>query len=216
MAATDPVIPVLQAWKRELPEALTPYSELAKRVMLLGAQLHREMTAVAEAHGLTLGEYDVLVALRRAGRPYELTPTQLRRELLLSSGGVSNLIRGLSERGLVERHPGSADKRSTNVRLRPAGVRLAERAVRASAQAQVRVLGQLPAEQAHSAAQLLASTHPSTAITTHGHDASAVAASPAAPTTAPNRGLNVTPPSQGNARSSNQIPLPGFEPGLPP
>jgi DNA-binding MarR family transcriptional regulator len=114
------------------------------------------VTAAAAAHGLTLGEYDVLAALRRAGEPYELTPTQLRRELLLSSGGVSNIVRGLTERGLAERRPWSGDRRSNSVRLCPEGARAAEHAVVASAQAQARVLGRLPAEQAHSAAQLLA------------------------------------------------------------
>jgi len=47
-------------------------------------------------HGLTVTEHDVLAALRRQGDPFWLTPTQLKRALLLSSGGTSNVLRQLA------------------------------------------------------------------------------------------------------------------------
>ena len=38
-------------------------------------------------HGLQPGRFDLLAALRRAGEPYALKPTQLMQRMLLSSGG---------------------------------------------------------------------------------------------------------------------------------
>jgi DNA-binding MarR family transcriptional regulator len=53
-------------------------------------------------YGLTGGEFDVLAALRRSGRPYRLTPTSLRRAVLLSSGGMTKRLAGLENRnGIV-------------------------------------------------------------------------------------------------------------------
>jgi hypothetical protein len=42
---------------------------------------------VLARHGLDSGEFYVLAALRRAGPPYALRPTELFRALMVSSGG---------------------------------------------------------------------------------------------------------------------------------
>jgi hypothetical protein len=42
--------------------------------------------------GLRRGWFDLLAALRRAGAPYELNPTQLMKATLLSSGGMTKRL----------------------------------------------------------------------------------------------------------------------------
>lgn len=153
---SDHVTELLAAWRVELPEALTPYSELVKRVLDLSALLQHEIAAAAAVHDLTMAEYDVLVALRRNGKPYELTPTALRRDLLLSSGGTSNVLRRLAERGLIARTGRSKDRRSLPVRLTAAGVRLSERALLASTQAQGQLMRDTTRADIRTAAAALA------------------------------------------------------------
>jgi DNA-binding MarR family transcriptional regulator len=78
--------------------------------------------------GLQPAELDVLVALRSQGGPHQLTPTVLYRSLLLSSGGLTKILRRLETAGLVERLPNPQDRRSRFVRLTPLGRGRVERA----------------------------------------------------------------------------------------
>lgn len=80
-------------------------------------------------HGLQVGEFDVLAALRRAGAPHRLTPTQLARSLMLSSGAMTNRIDRLEDAGLVERHDDPHDRRGTLVGLTRAGLARVDAAV---------------------------------------------------------------------------------------
>lgn len=41
-------------------------------------------------HGRTRGSWDVLAALRRAGEPYRLTPTDLYQALMRTSGAIAH------------------------------------------------------------------------------------------------------------------------------
>jgi DNA-binding MarR family transcriptional regulator len=134
---------ILAAWRRELPAAVGPRSEPAKLLLIAGRRLGDAMAGAAAEHGLTVAEHDVLATLRRQGKPFELTPGRLSAELLLTTGGTSNVLRRLEERGLVRRATVAGDGRARSVRLSAAGARLAEAAVRRSSEAQAEVLARL-------------------------------------------------------------------------
>ncbi|MGW7573122.1 MarR family winged helix-turn-helix transcriptional regulator [Streptomyces sp. NPDC054765] len=131
----DPVEVLLSVWRSELPDVLRPTTELSKRISRLAGALEAATRGVLPELGLTVAEFDILVALRRAGEPYRMKPNELVRALLLSSGGISNVVNHLAGRGLVLREPSPDDGRSTMIRLTPDGKRTAERAVRAHADA---------------------------------------------------------------------------------
>lgn len=168
--APDRTDRLIDTWKQQLPEAVGPYTALAKRLVDLAQRIDATIQATVAQHGLTVAEHDVLAALRRQGDPFQLTPTQLKHELLLSSGGTSNVLRQLSDRGLVQRGRSEADGRSRWVQLTPAGASLAEAAVLASSRAQARLLRDVPKQQAiRTAAELrkvlAAIDHPDDALT---------------------------------------------------
>jgi DNA-binding MarR family transcriptional regulator len=77
-------------------------------------------------HDLAPGWFDLLAALRRAGDPYALNPTELMRSTLLSSGGMTKRIDRLVDEGLVERLPDPNDRRGTLVRLTARGRKLVD------------------------------------------------------------------------------------------
>ena len=59
----------------------------------------------------------MLAALRRAGRPYELSPGELLTQTLVTSGTMTNRVDRLEARGLVDRRPDPDDRRGVLVRL---------------------------------------------------------------------------------------------------
>jgi DNA-binding MarR family transcriptional regulator len=140
----DPVDELIAAWQSELPEVLGPETELVKRITLLARALGDAVDAELPDLDLTPAEFDVLAALRRAGKPYARRPNDLTRSLLMSSGGTSNVINRLAARGLVARQPDPDDRRGTLVALTDDGVALAEEAVRTSTAAHATVLAAVP------------------------------------------------------------------------
>jgi DNA-binding MarR family transcriptional regulator len=140
----DPVDELIAAWQSELPDVLGPESELVKRVTLLAGALNDAVGTELPDLGLTPAEFDVLAALRRAGKPYARRPNDLTKSLLMSSGGTSNVINRLAARGLVARQPDPDDGRGTLVGLTDEGVALAEEAVRTSAATHAAVLAAVP------------------------------------------------------------------------
>lgn len=117
----DPVDALMDAWHTELPDVLRPTTELSKRIAQLARALDQATRGVLPELGLTVAEFDILVALRRAGEPYRMKPNELARSLLLSSGGISNVVNHLAGRGLVRREPSPDDGRSTMISLTPEG-----------------------------------------------------------------------------------------------
>lgn len=112
---------LLAAWQRERPDLdIAPLAVLS-RVSRLARHLDRMRRAVFAGQGLEAFEFDVLTALRRAGRPYELSPGQLLRETLVGSGTMTNRLDRLEGRGLVRRRRDSEDGRGVRVRLTARG-----------------------------------------------------------------------------------------------
>ena len=99
------------------------------RLGRIQAHATRAIEAVFERHGLTIGEFDVLAALRRTGEPHVMTPTALSRLLMLSPAGMTNRLDRLEAAGLVERRPDPDDRRSSLVVLTKAGRERADAAV---------------------------------------------------------------------------------------
>ncbi|GAA0257598.1 MarR family winged helix-turn-helix transcriptional regulator [Cryptosporangium japonicum] len=144
-----------EIWGAELPGAVGEEWALAKRATRLSALMARAVDAELAKLGLTKAENDILSVLRASGEPYRLRPSDLAQRLMLSSGGMSNLLRRLAAAGLVDRDPDPSDARSSWVVLTGAGVATAEDAVRAAAAAQAAYLRGVPPETTRAALDAL-------------------------------------------------------------
>ena len=109
------------AWARERPDLDVRPLEVLSRVTRLARHLDRARRTAFAAHDLEVWEFDVLAALRRAGRPYILSPGQLVDQTMVTSGTMTNRVDRLETRGLVQRLPDPADRRGVHVRLTPRG-----------------------------------------------------------------------------------------------
>ena len=133
----------------------------ASPVLVIG-RLHRvalalttELVKVYNAHGLGEGDFDVLATLRRTGEPFELTPSELMDQTMVTSGAVTKRLDRLEGAGLVERRVSDGDRRSRIVALTDKGRRLIDRAVPEHFANEARLLEPLSAGERATLARLL-------------------------------------------------------------
>jgi len=94
--------------------ALSVWLRLLKAHALLLREVRRSVPA-----SLTLPQFDVLAQLRR--RAEGMTAGELTRELLVTAGNVTGIVKRLEGRGLVERQRVPRDRRTVWIRLTPRG-----------------------------------------------------------------------------------------------
>ena len=120
---------IVEQWQRERPEVDVTALAVMGRLFRVAEFAHIELGRGLKGYELPPGWFDVLAALRRAGSPFELTPTALMHAMMLSSGGVTKRLDRLVEARLVRRRPDPADRRGILVRLTPRGRRLIDQAL---------------------------------------------------------------------------------------
>lgn len=146
---------VVAQWAKAMPSVDASSMEIFGRMVRIQKHLdHLRVKALAH-YGFKEGEFDVLATLRRAGAPYRLTPTELYRSLLITSGAMTNRLARLESAGMVERVADSNDRRSSQVALTVQGKELIEQAVFTHTEIQERVLASLGVEQRQTLAKLL-------------------------------------------------------------
>jgi DNA-binding MarR family transcriptional regulator len=118
---TDKIDDVRAQWRALAPALDTSPIEILGRIYRIATIAGRPISKVFEAHGLERGEFDVIATLYRAGPPHELSPTDLYRQLMITSGGLTHRLNVLERHGLITRVKSNDDGRSLRVRLTKAG-----------------------------------------------------------------------------------------------
>ena len=126
---SDEVDQVVEAWARERGDLVLEPLHIWSRIDRLAGILATHRKRAFSAHHIEGWEFDVLAALRRAGRPYRLSPGQLLRETHVTSGTLTNRVDRLVARGAVTRDPDPDDGRGMLVTLTPAGLELVDAAL---------------------------------------------------------------------------------------
>jgi DNA-binding MarR family transcriptional regulator len=116
----DEVDRLIAAWKAQRPDLdLSPLGVLS-RITRISRHLDIERrNAFAD---LDTWGFDVLASLRRAGAPYQLSPSVLMAETLVTSGTMTNRLDRLEELKLITREPDPADGRGSLVTLTKTGM----------------------------------------------------------------------------------------------
>ncbi|MEU6999643.1 MarR family transcriptional regulator [Nonomuraea sp. NPDC046570] len=117
----DEVDRLVAAWRQERPDLDVEPLEVLSRVSRLAKHLDRARRAAFAEVGLEPWEFDVLTALRRSGKPYELSPGTLLKATLVTSGTMTNRIDRLAQADLVRRRPDPEDRRGVLVSLTEEG-----------------------------------------------------------------------------------------------
>ncbi len=127
--AQQSVTSINAQWQREKPEfdtgPMALFGALARAFLLTSPVIEKFMAK----HGIARGVFDVLAALRRAGAPYRLPPSQLSKSLMLSGAGMTNRLDRLATLRLIVRQPEPNDRRSVRIQLTAKGLQVVDKLI---------------------------------------------------------------------------------------
>jgi uncharacterized protein (TIGR03083 family) len=124
---TDHVDRVLEQWAEQRPDLDVSPMAIIGRLSRLSRLISAELTRTFSAHELDSASFDVLATLRRNGR--SLTPAELMKSAMVTSGAITQRLDRLQSRGLVSRTPSEKDGRVVHVALTEEGRELIDRAL---------------------------------------------------------------------------------------
>jgi DNA-binding MarR family transcriptional regulator len=151
----DNVDRLLSGWVGARPDLELGDLQVTARLSRIGAHLARRQEAVFGRFGLGRGEVGALSALRIAGPPHRLSPTQMGRGLMLSSAGVTSRIDRLERRGLVRRLPDPNDRRGVIIELTDEGLQVVDEAAAANTVSERQLLQRLDKDEVATLERLL-------------------------------------------------------------
>ena len=154
-ATADSIERLLAEWQRERSDLDPSPFGIFGRIWRLSTAMLGDADRWLAPIGLTFESFSLIVTLRRSGPPYELNPTALYRESLLSSGAITNRIDRVEREGLVRRLPDPNDRRGTIVRLTAKGRKLADRSIQVHFEALKETLSGLDNAEREQLAKLL-------------------------------------------------------------
>jgi DNA-binding MarR family transcriptional regulator len=145
----DVVDELIAQWRRVRPDLRSGLDAMGTvgRLGRFQALAKQRIDAVLGEHGLSVGEFDVLSALRHTGEPYELRPVDLARSLMLSPAGMTSRLDRLEAAGHIVRRADPDDRRSMLVVLTAAGRVTVDAAVTDHVANEARLLAPLTAAQ---------------------------------------------------------------------
>lgn len=97
-------------------------ADIACKMMLAIAHLYRRHLHSGTVAGLRYNEHDILHQLAEAGRRKGLSVSQLSGLAKVSPSSITQTVRGLVKKGLVERAPDSADRRAVRLSITEQGM----------------------------------------------------------------------------------------------
>lgn len=143
----DAVDVIIGQWQQEMPRLGADRLALLERLKRCNQLLQPQLEPVFRQFGLAPWAFDVLAALRRAGSPYCLSPTELFSDLLVTSGTMTTRLGKLEEQGWITRLANPGDGRSTLVKLTTKGRTLIDKALTAHMANNDALLAGLPASR---------------------------------------------------------------------
>src|ERR1700761_7373738 len=134
----------IDQWARERPDLRTLPLALFGRLTEASERVMRDhLNPLFAQAGLQSGEFDVLATLRRSGKPFMLSPTQLYEALMISSEGMTARLDRLERTGLIEPRPDPNDRRGKLIALTSAGKRMIDETLERHVANEQRILSAL-------------------------------------------------------------------------
>ena len=118
-------------WQHERPDLDPTPMYVVGRLIILGKSLEKRASSVLkESSDIFYTDLDVLATIRRSGVPYELTPKELMKSVLITSGAMTALLDRLTKLNLIYRAPDESDGRIKKAGLTLKGKKVIDNAIK--------------------------------------------------------------------------------------
>ncbi len=117
-------------WKEERPDLDASSMLIVGRILKLGKVLEKRANLALQGNNIHYTDLDVLATLRRFGKPFELSPKQLMKSVLITSGAMTALLDRLEKLGLIYRSPDPNDGRVKYAGLTKKGIKIIDKAIK--------------------------------------------------------------------------------------
>ena len=130
MTGKHTIAQVLAQLETNWPEAATTETEVMLALIRLNDIVLDSTRKLLAGIGLTPAGFEVLMTLRAQPAPRRMTPTELYRAILITSGGMTKVLKQLEGEGAIIRLDNDQDARSRFVQMTGNGAARAEQAMR--------------------------------------------------------------------------------------
>ena len=127
--AEDAMESITAQWRRERPDIDPTPMAVCGQIWRTGEILRQGVVANWSSYGLDLAGSDVILTLRRQGHGATLSPSELAKEMMLSTSAMTNRLDRLEKRGLIRRAMDPNDRRGLRIVLSDEGFALADEMV---------------------------------------------------------------------------------------
>jgi DNA-binding MarR family transcriptional regulator len=145
----------MEKWRRARPDIDGSGKAVVGRILHLNDIIMRAVDKALARHGVKYPVYAVLATIRVSGPPYRMSPTELLSTLLVTSGGLSNLLRRMEAEGYITRSADTRDGRGVIVELTDKGVAVADASMADHASVERELIECLPPELRETVARAL-------------------------------------------------------------
>lgn len=152
-----PLDSILAQWRVARPDIDPSPMAVCGAVWRAGERIRQGLAGNLAGAELDFAGFDVLMTLRRQGEHGgSLTPSELAKDMMLSTSAMTNRLDRLEKRGLIARQADPQDRRSLRILLTPEGFALIERLVVSHVATEERLLSPLGASEREQLKALLA------------------------------------------------------------
>ena len=146
---------ILTQWRRERPDLDPTPMAVCGQIWRTGDILRQAVVANWSNYGLDLAGSDVILTLRRQGRGATLSPSDLAKDMMLSTSAMTNRLDRLENRGLIKREMDPNDRRGLRIILTEEGFALADEMVVTHLATEEKMLSVLTEEERKQIRQIL-------------------------------------------------------------
>ena len=117
---------ILMQWRKERPDIDPTPMAVCGQVWRASEILRQGVIANWSNYDMDFAGSDVILTLRRQGRGATLSPSELAKDMMLSTSAMTNRLDRLEKRGLVRRAMDPNDRRGLRIELSDEGFALAD------------------------------------------------------------------------------------------
>jgi DNA-binding MarR family transcriptional regulator len=145
----------ISMWERERPDIDCSGKAVTGRILRLADVFMSAMNQNMSRFGVRYSQYAIVGTLRASGKPYRMSPSELQGRLMITSGGLSNLLKKVEAQGYIRRLDDPVDGRGVIVELTSEGFELSNGAMTTQAETERALVAALPDDDQRVLANLL-------------------------------------------------------------